>query len=192
VKSRGFSLIELVFVLTLTGVIAAIAVPASGNLLATLRLSGDARTLFNTASVAKLRAASDFSQGRVYLDLTQGLYHIETWQKTTNTWVVESGDVGFSQGVSLGFQALAAPPPNTQAVIGQAPACLTAANAPIAGTACIIFNSRGIPVDATGTPTNSDAFYIGDGTTVYALTVSATGFVQLWRNVVNLNIWVKQ
>ena len=51
----------------------------------------------------------------------------------------------------------------------------------VANTACMIFNSRGIPVDSTGSPIGIDAVYMTDGTTVYGVTVSATGFVRLWR-----------
>jgi hypothetical protein len=45
----------------------------------------------------------------------------------------------------------------------------------------MIFNSRGIPVDSTGSPIGIDAVYMTDGTAVYGVTVSATGFVRLWR-----------
>src|SRR5947207_15664429 len=55
---RGFSLIEILFVVALTGVIAAIAVPMMGNTLGFFRLSGDARTLSNTIALSKMRAAS--------------------------------------------------------------------------------------------------------------------------------------
>ena len=51
----------------------------------------------------------------------------------------------------------------------------------VANTACIIFNSRGLPVDATGSPFGNDAIYITDSTAVYGITVAATGFVRLWR-----------
>ena len=51
----------------------------------------------------------------------------------------------------------------------------------IAETASIVFNSRGVPVDATGAPTASGAVYLESGTTVYAATIAATGLVRLWR-----------
>ena len=51
----------------------------------------------------------------------------------------------------------------------------------ITNTACIIFNSRGIPVDNTGSPTGLDAVYVTDGTSVYGITVAATGFIRTWQ-----------
>jgi prepilin-type N-terminal cleavage/methylation domain-containing protein len=191
-RNHGFSLLEMLFTVALTTVIAAIAVPAGGNLLASLRIAGDARTLTNTTALAKLRAASDFTQSRVYVDLVGGTYHIETWQKATNTWAWEGGAVNLSLGVANGFLTLVTPPPNTQAAIAQSPQCLTNLGAAIAGTACVLFNSRGVPIDGAAAPTNVDALYITDGTTVYAVTVSATGFVQLWRSSVATPAWGKQ
>ena len=46
-----------------------------------------------------------------------------------------------------------------------------------------MFNSRGIPVDATGAPTAVDALYLTDGTAVYGVTVSATSAIVLWRTL---------
>jgi len=52
--------------------------------------------------------------------------------------------------------------------------------AAILNTACLVFNSRGIPVDNNGVPTNLDAVYISDGTAVKAVTVSSTGLIGVW------------
>jgi len=53
---------------------------------------------------------------------------------------------------------------------------------PIQNTAQILFNSRGIPVNSTGTPTGNYGLYLtnqaGD---TYAVTVYATGRVAMWR-----------
>jgi len=62
----------------------------------------------------------------------------------------------------------------------------------ISNTSCIVFNSRGIPIDSTGAPTANDAFYITDGSTVYAGTMSATGLFQLWRTDIGAANWVKR
>jgi hypothetical protein len=40
-----------------------------------------------------------------------------------------------------------------------------------------------LPVDATGGPTGVGAFYLTDNTSVYAVTVSATGMMRFWRTV---------
>lgn len=192
IRAHGFSLIEMLFVVGITAVIAAIAVPMMRNTMGDFRIRGDARSVTNAVSLAKLRAASDFTNVRMYVDLSTNSFHIESYDKTAVAWNTEGGTTGLSATDSFSFGAITMPPPNTQAVIGQAPLCKTAANADIAGTACVIFNSRGVPVDSTGAPTGADALYVTDGTAVYGVTLSATGLIQQWRTNVGATNWVLQ
>jgi prepilin-type N-terminal cleavage/methylation domain-containing protein len=177
-SSRGFSFLELVVVLGVMGVLVAVAVPRMGR----VRSSDDAHTLSNALSLAKLKAASTFSQARVYVDIGTRRHHIESFRRTgVPGWVALTGPTLLASGDAFLFAPVNAPPPDTQPVIGQAPACRDDANVVIAGTACIVFNSRGIPVDSTGAPTNADAFYVTDGIIVGAVTVSATGLISVWN-----------
>ena len=179
---RGFSLVEMLFVVALTGVIAAIAIPMMGNSLGFFRLSGDARSAANAIALAKMRAASVFGRVRLYVDQTARSFRLETWDSTTNTWTADTGYTYLSQGVTFSFGAVNAAPPNTQGTIGQAATCKNNAGADVPNTSCVIFNSRGIPIDgsAAGSPV-VDALYVTDGTAVYGVTVSATGMVRTWR-----------
>jgi Tfp pilus assembly protein FimT len=180
--SPGFSAVELLIALTLTGTIAAIGLPITGNTLADFRLSGDAHALANAAAVAKMRAATLFSSARLYVDLGAKTYHIEKWQKTgTPAWMADGGVTLINANDALSFGVVATAPPNTQTTIGQALACRSAANSVIANTACIVFNSRGIPVDSTGAPIGTDAVYLSGDPGVWGITVAATGQIQLWR-----------
>ena len=193
--SRGFSLIEMLLVVALIGVLAAIAVPMSGNSIRYLKLSGDARDLSNVTAVAKMRAAALFTQSRVYIDILGRTFYVQTYNKTTSTWVTEGGANLLSSTVSFSHGPVATPPPDTQTTIGQAPACLNDASpaVPIANTACIIFNSRGIPVDTTGSPTGLAAIYVTDGSAVYAITIAATGFIRTWQtNYQATPTWTQQ
>ena len=163
--------------------------PMMKNTIGDFKLSGDARGLTNAVSLAKLRAASDFSQSRLYVDRDDRSFHVEVWSKTAvpPDWVTEGGVISLSSGDSFGFSVVATAPPNTQNAIGQAPPCLTRLGAAIANTSCILFNSRGIPVDsngvppAVGAPTGNDAIYLTDNTAVFGATISATGLSKLWR-----------
>src|SRR5262245_65700492 len=178
---RGFSLVEMLFVVALTGVIAAIAVPMMGNTLGFFRLSGDARSVANQIALAKMRAAAVFSRVRVYIDRPAKSFRLETWNSATNQWDVNQGAIFLSQGVSFAFNPVNAAPPNTQGVIQEAATCRDNAGNLVANTSCVIFNSRGIPVDAlAGTPV-VDAIYVTDGTAVYGITISATGMVRSWK-----------
>jgi hypothetical protein len=106
--------------------------------------------------------------------------------------VWQGGATPLSQNTSLSYGALTSPPPNTQAAIGQAPSCLNDDGDKIGNTACVVFNSRGIPVDETGAPTSADAVYLTDGTAVYSVTVASTGMIQLWRSGPTTASWAKQ
>src|SRR4051794_28155500 len=152
VDRRGFSLVEMLFVVALTGVIAAIAVPMMGNSLGFFRLSGDARSVSNMIALSKMRAASVFGKVRVFIDRSGKSFRLETWNSTTGQWVADTGNTYLSRNVTFNFNPVTAAPPNTQGTIGEAAVCKDNAGNDIANTSCIIFNSRGIPIDGTATP----------------------------------------
>lgn len=179
-RENGFSFMELVVVLAVLGTIAAVALPVMTTTLAAFRLNGAARGLSNATAVAKTKGASQFTRARLFADLAAASFRVETWNTTTNQWDLDGSVATLPVNVTFGVGAVPTPPANTQPALGQAPPCLDGANMPIANTACIVFNSRGIPVDAALAPTASDALYITDGTTVEGVTVAATGLIGLW------------
>src|SRR5436190_18545467 len=179
--NEGFTLLEIMVVLGISAVIAAVALPVMSRALGSMRLSGDARTVSNMTALAKTRAAANFSRARVYVNLGGKSFHVESWNATTAQWVTEGGSSLLGTNVSFSFGAVTTPPSNTQPAIGQAPLCTNNAGANVGGTACIVFNSRGIPIDATLAPTASDALYLTDGTAVYGITVAASGLIGTWR-----------
>jgi hypothetical protein len=132
-------------------------------------------------AVTKMRAASNFSRVRLFVDLNAKTHRVEAWDKTTLHWTTEGGSTYLSQGVSFSYGVVSTAPPSTQGTIGQSAECTTDAGAPIANTACVTFNSRGVPVDALFAPTGNAALYLTDGTAVYAVTVAATGMIRMWR-----------
>jgi prepilin-type N-terminal cleavage/methylation domain-containing protein len=182
-RQSGFSTLELLATLAVIGVIAAAAVPSTSRTLQDLRLRGDAHGVQNAVALAKMRAAARFTRERIYVDLSTGSYHLEYWDRSLSTpnWVDElDPTVNIQTGVNFGYGSLTTPPPDTQSSIGQSPACKTNSGSDIGGTACIVFNSRGIPVTGTGSVTGNSALYVTDGLGTYGVTVSATPLVRLW------------
>lgn len=198
-RQKGFSLIELLVVMMIILVIAAMSIPGFQAIQKSLRISGDARNLYSLAGQAKMQAASQFTHARVRMSLNAGTYWVEMWNKTTGRWQVLHGTQYFSQGVSAGFGAITAPPTNTQTFLAQAPVCNI--NAPSImwgyaldpnGDVCMEFNSRGVPVYYWNSPTGDDALYITNGNSVYGVTVNTAGMVQGWAIDKNGAQWMKR
>jgi len=170
-KADGFSMVELLVVLGLIMVVAALALP---NLISTqraLNATSDARSLASILSLAKMRAANSFTQSRLNCDSSARRCQLEVCTSkgatSCNTFTPEGGPVRLSQNISFGFGSISTPA-GTQTSIQNTPQ--------------ILFNSRSIPIDSTGAPTGNYALYItGQTGNNYAVTVSPTGRVAVWQ-----------
>jgi prepilin-type N-terminal cleavage/methylation domain-containing protein len=193
-REAGYTAIEMMVVLALMGLLSAMSIPSMGMMLGHYRLSGDARGVSNVVAVAKTRAAAAFTTARLYVDLSTGRFHVETWRKTgTPGWVAEGHYGGLSVGNTFGFAGLPTPPPNTQAGIALSPPCRDDDGDAIDNTACVLFNSRGVPVDTSGVPTGAGGLYVTDGAAIYGVTIAASGLTRLWRAQSSATpVWVRQ
>jgi type II secretory pathway pseudopilin PulG len=187
-------LIELLIVVAIALIIIGFAVPNITETLRNFRIAGDARNLKSEILLAKMRAAARFTRTRVRADFDARTFQTDFWNKDANTWdpVAIGAPQILSQSVNFGFGGMTAPPPDSQALLGQSPACTNGAagdpggGGDIANTACVHFNSRGFPVDATGAATPDGAIYIwsGDltsGYVVQGVAVSINGIARIWR-----------
>src|SRR5713101_7049675 len=144
-KQSGFTMVEMLIVILIVMVIGAMAIPGYQATVGYLRMSGDGRDINGLIAGAKMQAAAEFTHARAYADLAANTFHMETWNKTLvpggcwqtvgdvdgagNPLCTDAAGVGtspvqpLSQGVTFGTGGVAAPPPNTQALMGQAPPC---------------------------------------------------------------------
>lgn len=191
-RRRGFSVMELLFVLALFGIMAAIAIPMAQPAVNGYQIAGQAHAVAYNVSLAKMQAASGFTRARLFIDLGGNSYRLERWNDAAGEWVAPDGATTLPGGVGFGYGSLADPPPDTQGTLGQAAACYDASNAAVTGTSCVLFNSRGVPIDHTGTPTPNDVVYLTDGRVIYAVAVSPAGLTQLWWTPTHQTAWQKQ
>jgi Tfp pilus assembly protein FimT len=191
-SDRGYTMMEVLTITAILGVLAAFSLPMTTRAVNDVRLRGDARAVSNVVSLAKMRAASAFTRARVFVDLSSDTFFVQIWDRQTETWTTEGAVINTSDGVSFGFAGLGAPPPDTQTVISQSAPCTNDDGDDIGNTACIVFNSRGIPIDADGAPTGENGLYITDGLGVYATTLTATPLINLWWSPASATNWVKQ
>jgi prepilin-type N-terminal cleavage/methylation domain-containing protein len=193
----GFSLIEVLVVCAIIGLVGAMVVPQTTSMMAGYKLKGNAEAINNMIMLAKMRAGAQYSRARVMADLGARTFQLQIWKKTpTSKWETEGGVQQLGENVTFGFAGLGAPPPNTQSVIGQSGTCTDDTGANIANTACITFNSRGMPVQNSlppaGTVIPDSALYITDGSAVYGTTVTMTPFIKFWWSKKADNQWVRQ
>jgi prepilin-type N-terminal cleavage/methylation domain-containing protein len=195
-SERGYSLIEMMMVIGIIGVIAAMVIPITDSSIKGSRLRGDAQVIRNLIGVAKMRASAQFTRARVLANLgdpnanppVPGSFVLQVWNKPANgnpgAWVNDGGINQLSTGVSFGFAGLNAPPPNTQVNIMQSPTCTNTSTVadPIPNTACVTFNSRGLPVDADGALYPRHALYITGDDAVWGTTVTTTPLIRFWSS----------
>ena len=188
---RGFSIVELLIVVIIAILLSALAIPSVVSITRSARNNADARGISAALNLARMRAASDFTHARVYMDLSGNTFHLEIWNKASSCWQTD-GDTNactqattpvtaLASGDTFGFGPISAGPTAATSSIAQAPLCTAGVagaspGSTTANTACIEFNSRSFPVDKTDTIVASDAAYITDNQKFYsAITVPISG-----------------
>jgi prepilin-type N-terminal cleavage/methylation domain-containing protein len=160
----GVSLVELLVAMALMTIL-------TGMALATfrtehVRLSSDADAIKSRFYVARLRAANQFTRARVTIDPAARMFTIERFDRANSTWEAEGPAHLLSPGVDFGF----GPATNAPPALGT-----------LDQTLQVVFNSRGVPVDAGGSPTGTHAVYVTNQQMTLAITVSVGGRIAIWR-----------
>jgi Tfp pilus assembly protein FimT len=172
-RSNGFTVVEIAVVIFMMMVLVAIAIPNTMEMLRANRLTGDARGLERQLSLARQRAGAEFTWTKIVIDTTTTpvSYTLQLCStKATSsctTYTPEGGTQYLSTSTTLGFGS------SSGAAGGQTTR---------AQTTTVIFNSRGIPIDSTGSPIATDTIYLTDtGGTACAVSLTLSGHVNVWR-----------
>ena len=172
---HGFSLLELIIVMTVTLVIAVVAVPSVRNTLAAYRGPAAVQGIASQLSLTRMRAGARFTRTRLTLDTANNAYQRELYDKASSAYQIDGGVQPLANGVSFGFGNIAVPA-GGQSAIQQ--------------STQVIFNSRGIPVDGAGTPTGDYAVYVASDGSYFAVTINTAGQVRTWKY--SGSAWVAQ
>jgi len=190
-SERGFSLVEALVAIAVLGILGAMAVPMVASAASGAKLRDQADNLSNLVGLAKMRATARFARARVYVDRAARTYVVQVWNSGTKDWDNDGAVTTLPSGVSFGFGAVASAPDTLQN-IGFARVCTDKDGADVASTSCIMFNSRGIPIDPAGSPLGGNAFYLTDGTGVRGITVTMTPLIRKWWSSADHTGWVPQ
>jgi type II secretory pathway pseudopilin PulG len=201
-RQLGFSMIELMLVVTGIIILTAIAIPSVTGLTRSFRIGGDTRQIAAQLNLARLRAAAGYTHARLYVNLSTNTYHLEVWNKASTCWQTyedsnactqtTSSVVPLAPGDTFGYGSIGTGPSGVAPA--QAPACISGVAGPSPGsttsnTACIEFNSRTYPVDTTNKVVASDAIYIQNAEGYQAIAVSVSGQPAQYRY--NGSAWVQ-
>lgn len=169
IGTPGFSVVELLIVLTMLSILSAVAIPSLSSAMRDMQFVSDARNVSSALGYARLKAKSMMNPYRVEFDLNDNQWSVKRYDSASDSWVLEQAVNELSSGVSNSGITL------TKGA-GTSPTGF-----PETSSTDITFNSRGIPVSGT-TPTSNNIIYISrSDTDYYAITVTLTGKVQVWK-----------
>ncbi len=171
-------MLELLLVVAIIGIIAAFALPSAINFVKSYRLHADASAISSQLNVTRFRATSQYTPYRLRFDIPNRLFFMERLPQNYSGSTAE-----LALGLQQGIQFLSACP------VSARPGTITSSYS--ASSPSIYFNTRGLPVDSTGAPTNNNVIYLKNDNNLYdAVTVSLGGRITVWNYSQATSTWV--
>lgn len=169
---RGFSMIEIALVITITLILVAIAVPTLINSIDSWKITGAATDLSGFIQQARITAEKQNTTLPVYVGTVETNAQGVFLGTSGSTWAAGEPDVPFPAGVTV-------------ANASNAPAALSPGFTAEAAGTTLYFSGRGLPVKASGNtyvPSNGVIFYLTDTNGDWAaVSVTGTGRSKAWR-----------
>ena len=197
-------MLELLVVLTVVGIIAAMAIPQAYQAIKAYRLHADATGLAGQLNVARMRAASQFAPYREVINTTSGTY----WQEKLCGETLASADAdctspydamttaGIEGGTQYAMEGNTFSSCRPAFLSGSSyPGAIQADPSPCPNPLEIYFNTRGVPVESDGDPLGNGGAVIyvrNQNNLVDAVTVAIGGAVIVWNWDTASNTWVKR
>jgi len=175
-RARGFSMLELLMVVAVAAIVAAMAIPPYMNYLRNYRVRNDANNIVGLTTVARMRAGASFGRAAVSCNpqAAPPVCAVYTLSATSGNvcdltlWTPELQRYAFSPTVKFGIPASV-----TNGVAGQSLTTPTQVGSAIQGSSyTFYFNSRGWPINCTSGATVPDyAMYLQDAPGVFSVAV---------------------
>ncbi len=181
IRQRGFSMVEVLIVLTVVLILAGVAIPNIATAIANVRLRGAASDLSGLMQNARLTAVKNNATYTVLFNPTSTL--LGAYVDLNNNGSFDAGEPMIQFGGSVAQVAA----PNGS---GNSPSALDGGSGPLGWTATsgnLSFNPRGLPCDVTQTPCGTNVgyvFYLNDnrpsGGGWAAVSVTSAGRIKMW------------
>jgi prepilin-type N-terminal cleavage/methylation domain-containing protein len=200
----AFTMLEMLVVVTVAGIIAAMIVPQAYQAVKAYRLHADASALADQLNIARMRAASQFAPYREVINASTGTYWREKLCGDTSTSVDSACTSAYTPPTAPAIEggtqyALQADSFSScrPTFLGASsyPGTIQADPSPCPDPIEIYFNTRGAPVDGNGDPLGNGGAVIyvrNQYNLVDAVTVSIGGAVAVWNWDTASSSWLKR